>query len=176
LSPTGTMAYSFHITAGQIQWFTLPPSFTADKQVFLIQTKLSQSNLITSENFHSVYLNAMPKDISGLSNPVSVRVLSVKAGPKGDAVIVLASAGLALFVVLTTRAAGRFSENCFTMVPGESKVRLHGSISKSNSNYYLLALAASHGNVLIAMCNRRCDSNPSMDQKLTKALSAGPSE
>jgi hypothetical protein len=78
-SPAETMTYTFYIASGQMLWFTLPPTFTADKYIILIQTILSspsRSN-ISDTISNSVSLKALPKDI-----PVSVNIVSVTTTQK----------------------------------------------------------------------------------------------
>jgi hypothetical protein len=64
----------------------------------------------------------MPKELKGLKTPVNIKLLSIEKTDKGTALLSLESDGLALFVVLTTRAEGRFADNCFTLRPLQKKV------------------------------------------------------
>ena len=64
----------------------------------------------------------MPKNINGLHNLVQIAIVDIRLTKDGDAKIVLESDKLALFVFLTTRAQGQFSQNCITLRPFESTV------------------------------------------------------
>jgi len=90
---------------------------------------------ITSQLLESIFLLKHPKDITGLKRSVSIRTL---IGVVGDAAeITMTSDYLALFVVLTCRAQGRFSENAFVLRPGEKKVSIpdmQGMYTSSNSD------------------------------------------
>ena len=67
--------------------------------------------------------NTVPKCIANLRLTVDVTVQSINAGPdQSTAVIELSSNGLALFVVLTTLAPGRFKENAFVLRPNTQKM------------------------------------------------------
>ena len=101
-------------------WFPLPNDFRVGGEVILISVQDKEKSTVLQEN---VYLWNMPKNIPGLEEPVSVHVQSVEAGADGSAMVTLKSDRLALFVVLTTRAQGRFSENAFSLYPMKSKVR-----------------------------------------------------
>ncbi len=72
--------------------------------------------------FESTFLPSLPKDIPGLRTPVLIKVESIEILEDSVAEIRLSSNQLALFVVLTTRAQGRFSENAFVLRPMESRV------------------------------------------------------
>lgn len=71
----------------------------------------------------STFLSKHPKEVPGLSIPVSIVVEAIERLNGNQAEIRLKSDQLALFVVLTTRAQGRFSENAFILRPMETKVR-----------------------------------------------------
>jgi len=108
---------------GSIDWFELPLNFTSNIQVILVRLEAYHDSFISSPRIsESVYLKDMPKNIKGLHNGVHVDVVEISSKQNGDAVIVLESDKLALFVVLTTRAEGRFSQNCFTLRPSEKVV------------------------------------------------------
>jgi hypothetical protein len=72
--------------------------------------------------YENVFLWEMPGDMTGLAKPVSIKVHSLQAVDDGTAKMVLKSDQLALFVVLTARAQGRFSNNAFLLLPGQLKV------------------------------------------------------
>jgi hypothetical protein len=80
-------------------------------------------NASSRQLLESTFLPKHPKDIPELRIPVSIVVESIEALNKHAAEIRLRSDHLALFVVLTTRAQGRFSENAFALRPMETKVR-----------------------------------------------------
>ncbi len=108
---------------GSIDWFKLPLNFTSNIQVILVRLEVYHDSFISSPRIsESVYLKDMPKNIKGLDNGVHVDIVEISSKQNGDATIVLASDKLALFVVLTTRAEGRFSQNCFTLRPSENMV------------------------------------------------------
>ena len=117
--------YFSTLDAGQIQWFQLPSDFVVNEnQVVLITLESSFDSPTRAAVSDSVYLNAMPKDLKGLEARVTIKVLSIEKTEKGTALLSLESDRLALFVVLTTRAEGRFADNCFTLRPLQKKVRL----------------------------------------------------
>lgn len=74
------------------------------------------------EIIETIYLPALPKEMPGLKTILpSISVDSIKAS--GNMVeIELSSDHLALFVVLTTRAQGRFSKNALALRPNQPKV------------------------------------------------------
>jgi hypothetical protein len=120
---TQPFVYSSTINAGNIQWFTLPENFILkDNQVALITMESNAGSSAKPTVSESVYLNAMPKELKGLKTPVNIKLLSIEKTDKGTALLSLESDGLALFVVLTTRAEGRFADNCFTLRPLQKKV------------------------------------------------------
>ena len=66
--------------------------------------------------------NPMPKFIANLQLTVDVVVQSINPGPdQSTAVVTLSSSGLALYVVLTMLAPGRFEENAFVLRPNQQK-------------------------------------------------------
>ena len=71
----------------------------------------------------SAFLWGLPKAILNLvTTQVSVAIDSITVGPdKTSAVVSISSDALALYVVLTTKAPGRFSENSFVLRPNEPK-------------------------------------------------------
>mmetsp|Transcript_7231 Transcript_7231/g.14942 ORF Transcript_7231/g.14942 Transcript_7231/m.14942 type:complete len:172 (-) Transcript_7231:943-1458(-) len=108
---------------GSIEWFDLPPNFTTNIQVILIRLEVYHDSFVSNPRIaESVYMKDMPKNIKGLHNGVHVDTVDISAKKNGDAEIVLKSDKLALFVVLTTRAEGRFSQNCFTLRPSKRMV------------------------------------------------------
>lgn len=122
-TPRRTYEYENELPPGSIDWFKLPFGFTSGVQVTLIQLKILHSPVACKPMiFESVYLKDMPKNIKGLYNPVQIEIVDIRTTENGDAAIVLESDKLALFVVLTTRAEGLFSQNCITLRPLESVV------------------------------------------------------
>jgi beta-mannosidase len=121
LESVNVYLYNSTLEAGHIRWFQLPAEYiSSDNQVTLITLKTDIISPVTSE---SVFLPTMPKNIAGLHNSVSVKILSIEGtANKGSALVSLESDRLALYVVLTTRAGGRFSENCFALRPLQKKV------------------------------------------------------
>ena len=73
----------------------------------------------------SAFLWTFPKDIPNLlATKVTVTIHSIQLGAdKTSAMVVVSSDALALYVVLTTKAAGRFKENAFALRPHLKKVR-----------------------------------------------------
>jgi hypothetical protein len=69
----------------------------------------------------NIFIWKMPKSITGLTQPVSIRV-SVEE-KDGSAVVSLSSSHPAMYVVLTTKEQGRFTENAFFLRPIQAKVR-----------------------------------------------------
>jgi beta-mannosidase len=123
LDNVNTYLYNSTLDAGQIQWFQLPSDFLAgDNQVLLMNLVTGTSSASNQVSSESVYLPTMPKNITGLHSSVSIKILSIQGTDKGDALVSLESDRLALFVVLTTRAKGRFTENCFVLRPLQKKV------------------------------------------------------
>lgn len=99
--------------------FKLPQDFTRNADAVTIQV---YDNEVERKLLENIFLLNHPKDIAGLHNPVSIEHSIVAAGDRAD--IRLTSDQLALFVVLTSRAQGRFSENGFVLKPGEEKVSI----------------------------------------------------
>jgi hypothetical protein len=83
----------------------------------------------------SVFLwKTAPKFIANLSLKVDVTVQSITPGPdQFTAVVSLSSSGLALYVVLTTLAPGRFEENAFVMRPNEHKQVSFATLTKGSA-------------------------------------------
>ncbi|KAL3920780.1 MAG: hypothetical protein SGILL_003085 [Bacillariaceae sp.] len=115
--------YSSTLAAGQIDWFQLPDSYSPkDNQVVLVTSKTSVDGSAQLTVSESVYLTAMPKVMNGLATRVTIKVLSIESTDRGTALVSLESDRLALFVVLTTRAEGRFTDNCFTLRPLQKRI------------------------------------------------------
>jgi beta-mannosidase len=120
-----TYLYNSTIEAGQIRWFQLPAEYiSSHNQVTLITLKTDVSGSSSPLISESVFLPTMPKNITGLHSSVSIKILSIEDTSKGGALVSLESDRLALYVVLTTRADGRFSENCFALRPLQKKVNV----------------------------------------------------
>mmetsp|Transcript_2956 Transcript_2956/g.6363 ORF Transcript_2956/g.6363 Transcript_2956/m.6363 type:complete len:172 (-) Transcript_2956:899-1414(-) len=126
MAPLRTYEYGNKLEGGSIDWFELPFNFTLDTQVILVKLNVHGDSFVTSDPMVSetVYLKDMPKSIKGLHNPVLIEILDIHGTQNGDAAIILRSDKLALFVVLTTRAEGVFSDNCFFLRPSENKVSI----------------------------------------------------
>lgn len=73
------------------------------------------------------FLWGFPKAIPNLvATQVVITIHSVKPGPNNNsAVVAISSDALALYVVLTTKASGRFDENAFVLRPHETKVSVY---------------------------------------------------
>lgn len=123
-TPQRIYEYKDELEPGSIDWFELPFDFTSGIQVILVRLEVFHDSFVSSNPriSESVYLKDMPKNIKGLENPIQIEILDIFVTKNGDATIVLESDKLALFVVLTTRAEGRFSQNCITLRPSESRV------------------------------------------------------
>ena len=100
-------------------WYPLPRNIRIGNDVLLISVH-DKNNLDLLQE--TVFLWDMPKNIPGLHAPVSVVIESIRTTTNGTALVTMQSDHLALFVVLTTRAQGRFSENSFSLRPKEPKV------------------------------------------------------
>jgi hypothetical protein len=132
-----TYTYSAMVDASTIHWFDLPSTLTQNADDIILirlsqqeEVHLSRTGIVSADLSESVYLQAMPKDIVGLQQPTKIEILSIHYqhqhmdhGQPSTATIELRSDRLAVFVVLTTRAQGRFTDNCFTLRPMEKKVR-----------------------------------------------------
>jgi hypothetical protein len=123
-TPQRIYEYKDELEPGSIDWFELPFDFTSGIQIALVRLEIFHDSFASSNPriSESVFLKDMPKNIKGLENPIQIEILDIHATKNGDATIVLESDKLALFVVLTTRAEGRFSQNCITLRPSESRV------------------------------------------------------
>lgn len=99
--------------------FILPETFTIGNATVLINVYDKISARLILE---TTFLTNHPKDIPGLITPVTIIVESIEILEDSVVEIRLLSERLALFVVLTTRAQGRFEENSFVLRPMESKV------------------------------------------------------
>jgi beta-mannosidase len=132
-----TYLYNSTMKAGEIKWFELPAEYISPaNQVTLITLKTNvsgSSNLMTSE---SVFLQTMPKNLTGLHNSVSIKILSIEGTNRGSALVSLESDRLALYVVLTTRAEGRFYENSFALRP------LHKKVIYTDSQLFVFVLVS----------------------------------
>ena len=139
---TQPFVYFSTLDAGEIQWFQLPNDFVVnDNQVVLITLESSVGDSNAALVSDTVYLNSMPKDLKGLNARVTIKVLSIEKTDKGTALLSLESDRLALFVVLTTRAEGRFADNCFTLRPKQKKVR--------QQKHFLLSQVADTAEILL---------------------------
>jgi len=99
-------------------WFSLSSKATQDGDLILLQ-----ANQAGERPLENVFLWNMPKDMSGLKLPVMIEILSSEQRNDGSVEIHIRSDNLAVFVVLTTLAQGRFIENCFSLRPNSVKVR-----------------------------------------------------
>mmetsp|Transcript_653 Transcript_653/g.1366 ORF Transcript_653/g.1366 Transcript_653/m.1366 type:complete len:171 (+) Transcript_653:302-814(+) len=123
-APIRSFTHKNELEAGSIVWFQLPNNFTSDTQVVLLELKV-QGDFDVAPNSRSsdtVYLKDVPRNIRGLRSPVTIEVVDIHQTENGDATLILTSDRLALFVVLTTRAEGVFSDNSFSLRPFENKV------------------------------------------------------
>lgn len=108
--------------------FSLPSNLklTYDTVLIRVDNDRDRSKPLMKE---SVFLWDMPLAMKGLTAfPVIITIDSVREGANGTAVVSLHSDGLALFVCLTTRAQGRFTDNAFALRPMTPLVRLMCSI------------------------------------------------
>ena len=88
-------------------------------EVILIRVEDKNGEILMKDN---AFLRETPQSIKGLLNKVDITT-SVSDPGDGRALVSLRSEFLALYVVLTTKAPGRFSENALHLRPGEKKVR-----------------------------------------------------
>jgi hypothetical protein len=98
---------------------SLPGNFTKNTDVVIIQV---YDNEVEGQLLESIFLSKHPKDIPGLTEPVSINTTIDAYNDRAE--IKMTSNKLAMFVVLTCRAQGRFSENAVVLRPGEAKVKL----------------------------------------------------
>ena len=127
VAPIRTYEYTNELEGGSIDWFDLPLDFTLETQIILIQLKVQlPSSLVPFDHrvSETIFLEDMPKRLKGLQSPVNIEILDIYETNNGDAAIILTSDKLALFVLLTTRAEGIFSDNCFFLRPLENKVSM----------------------------------------------------
>lgn len=122
LRNVNTFLYNSTVNAGEIKWFHLPVDFIGENQVVLIDMEAGTPGSTSRVSTESVFLETMPKNITGLGNSVSIKIMAVQGTDAGHALVSLETDRLALFVVLTTRAKGRFVENCFALRPLQKKV------------------------------------------------------
>ena len=108
--------------------FSLPPDFTRNADAVTIQVYEAG---VTSQLLESIFLLKHPKEIKRLKRSVSIRALIDAVGDTAE--ITMTSDYLALFVVLTCRAQGRFSDNAFVLRPGKKKVSIPGMQSMRTS-------------------------------------------
>ena len=99
--------------------FSLPPNFTAGKNVVFVGVADHTEKQTFQEN---TYLWTYPKNMVELREPVTIRVPIIRALDDTTAEVVLLSTKVALFVVLSTEAEGHFTENAFTLRPNTPKV------------------------------------------------------
>ena len=101
--------------------FSLPDSYqSARNDVLLVGVSSDTGAKLAGE---SIFLWNMPKAIPGLwDHPASITVQSIRADTNGTAIITLLSDRLALYVILSTEAQGRFTENAFALRPTQPKV------------------------------------------------------
>ena len=75
----------------------------------------------------NVFLWEVPKSIENLRTTkvvISIESIQQHHHDQSSAAVTLSSNGLALYVVLTCRASGRFDDNAFVLKPFEKKVRI----------------------------------------------------
>ena len=103
--------------------FQAPKEWTSD-QYDTILIKVSDSTTGTTFMADSAFLWGLPKAIPNLfETKVAVTIDSILPSPDNEyAVVSVSSDALALYVVLTTQAAGRFQENAFVLRPHQPKV------------------------------------------------------
>lgn len=107
-----------------LERFQAPRGWGPDKyDTVLIRVLDSNSGSILMEE--SSFLWRFPKAMPNIMRKVDVTLLSVKQQglDNSTAEVTISSSGLALFVVLTTAAPGRFKENAFVLRPHQTKVR-----------------------------------------------------
>lgn len=92
---------------------------TMGTDVVLLRLEETQTENLLCEN---AFLFQMPKNIDGLITTPSIEFDVIKNTADESATISVQSDNLAIYVVLTTRAQGRFSENAFALRPFETKV------------------------------------------------------
>jgi hypothetical protein len=94
--------------------FHIPDGPPKDDEVFLVSVTDVGGDVLIDEY---VVLGNVPKNLRGLSTNATISVLSIEADEMGNAIIVLQSNGVALYVVLTTLAEGSFDDNAFLLKP-----------------------------------------------------------
>ena len=119
--PIRNMSHLVTTSCGiELERFSLPPDWGSTYDTVLIRIEDDRNVLVMEE---TIFLWKMPASIAGLLHPVTISIYSVQRGANGTAVVALSTNGLALYVVLTTRAQGRFCENAFVLKPNISRVR-----------------------------------------------------
>ncbi|CAB9515754.1 Beta-mannosidase A [Seminavis robusta] len=111
--------------------FQAPAEWGPDSyDAMLISVTDSESGGTLAEE--SIFLwKPLPKTTPNLSLFVHVQVKSIEVGPdKSAALVTVESDGLALYVVLTTGAPGRFLENAFALRPNQPKQVTFVSLAK----------------------------------------------
>ena len=112
-------AASLPVGAGVSERFTVDvSSISASTHLLIAECVDGQSKQTLSTN---EILLGPPKDLKLPAASISIEVAKT-ANADGSASITLTSSHTALYVVLTTLAHGRFSDNAFAMGPGKKSV------------------------------------------------------
>ena len=104
----------------EVDHYSMPPDWQSSYEAALIRIEYDRHMSVMEE---TVFLWKMPRYISGLLQPVLISIDSVRQGANGTAVVSLSTTALALYVVLTSRAQGRFNENAVVLKPMVPRVR-----------------------------------------------------
>ena len=119
-----THAFNTNLAGGisSTKRFQYPQEWTSS-EFDAILIKVDDADSGASLMKDSAFLWDFPRAIPNLlTTTVSINIDSIKVGlDKTMAIVSLSSDALALYVVLTTKAPGRFSENAFVLRPNEPK-------------------------------------------------------
>ena len=121
--PLRTFSWNWITEQGRsLAWFRLPDMFQDGADVILLQSLHSSSDALA-------FLWNVPRDMPRLSQAVTFSV-NVQPSPTSRSVTLrLTSDHLALYVVLSTAAEGRFSDNAFHMRPGAPRTIFFETVS-----------------------------------------------
>lgn len=119
--PLRGFSWYHHLKAGRFtEHFSLPGRFKDDADVVLIEVSddLTENSLVET----SAFLWKPPKSLPALSQHSVQITIEIRQDDEGIVTIELNSDYLALYVLLSTVAAGRFSDNAFHLRPGQRKI------------------------------------------------------
>ena len=146
---------------GSIHWFTLNSTWSTNTSILQL-TVLAQQAPHHQPATTNFYLPSAPYQLALTPGPLDVSLTVLDAGGSRDeeAVIVVRkdSDAVALFLTLTTLAAGRFSHNCFHLYGRETNVTFI-AFGELNRTLLTQSLRWEHANLY---------SQPSLQQNLAR--------